>query len=234
MKLNSNEDLLLSSLAQAIGEPARTRILLSLLDGRARTSTELAALAEVAPSTASAHLSRLREVKLIRVAVQSRHRYYSLYSGEVAGVIERLGALSGRTRMSFVPSTPEPLRSARSCYDHMAGVVAVALHDRFLAERWLICNQAVGPDVYQLSEAGTQRLERLGIGLVALRSSRRRFAYACLDWSERRPHIAGSLGAALLQHALSNKWFVRELDSRALSITKAGVKHFGVDFGVTV
>ncbi len=205
MKLNAHEDVLLSRLAKAIGEPARSRILLSLLDGRARTSTELAALADVAPSTASAHLNRLRDVKLIRVAVQSRHRCYSLHSGEVAGVLERLGALSGRTTRSFVPSTPEPLRRARSCYDHMAGIVAVALHDRFVAERWLICNEAVGVDVYQLSKAGTQRLERLGIDLVAVRSSRRRFAYACLDWSERRPHIAGSLGAALLQHALSNK-----------------------------
>src|SRR5215510_8206337 len=121
MKAIASEDVLLSSLAQAIGEPARTRILLSLLDGHARTSTELAVLAEIAPSTTSAHLNRLKESKLIRVAVQGRHRYYSLYGPEVAAVIERLGALSGRNTKKFVPNTPEALRRARSCYDHMAG-----------------------------------------------------------------------------------------------------------------
>lgn len=233
MKMQATEDVLLSSLARAIGEPARSRILLSLLDGRARTSTELAVLAEVAPSTASAHLNRLREAKLIRVAVQSRHRYYSLYSPAVAGVIERLGALSSRPTKKFVLNTPQPLRHARSCYDHMAGVVAVALHDTFLRERWLVCNQASGMDTYQLSHAGTQRLEQLGIDLAGVQSSRRRFAFPCMDWSERRPHLAGALGAALLQHALSKKWVVRELDSRALLLTKTGQQNFALTFGVS-
>jgi DNA-binding transcriptional ArsR family regulator len=234
MKMKANEDVLLSSLAQAIGEQARSRILLSLLDGRARTSTELAVLAEVAPSTASAHLSRLTEAKLIRVAVQSRHRYYSLHSPEVAAVIERLGALSGRKTKKFAPNTPEPLRYARSCYDHMAGAVAVSLHDHFLREQWLVHNESVGADAYELSSLGARELERMGIDLSQTGGLRRRFAFPCLDWSERRPHLAGVLGAVLLQHAITNKWVVRELDSRALILSRIGAKNFALNFGLSL
>jgi DNA-binding transcriptional ArsR family regulator len=234
MKATNGEDILLSNLAQAIGEPARTRMLLSLLDGHARTSTELATLADVAPSTASAHLNRLKDAKLIRVVIQGRHRYYSLYGPEVAAVIERLGVLSGRTTKRFVPKTPEELRRARSCYDHMAGAVAVALHDQFLRERWLVSDGGSGSDAYQLSDAGTQRLEWMGIDLEEVRSLRRRFAYPCLDWSERRPHIAGALGAALLRHAAKKGWVVRELDSRALRLTRTGQKNILEHFGIAV
>ena len=234
MKATTGEDILLSNLAQAIGEPARTRMLLSLLDGHARTSTELATLADVAPSTASAHLNRLKDAKLIRVVIQGRHRYYSLYGPEVAAVIERLGVLSGRTTKIFVPKTPEELRKARSCYDHMAGAVAVALHDQFLRERWLVSDGGSGSDAYQLSDAGTQRLGRMGIDLKEVRSLRRRFAYPCLDWSERRPHIAGALGAALLRHAAKKGWVVRELDSRALRLTRTGQKNILEHFGIAV
>ena len=234
MKATTGEDILLSNLAQAIGEPARTRMLLSLLDGHARTSTELATLADVAPSTTSAHLNRLKDAKLIRVVIQGRHRYYSLYGPEVAAVIERLGVLSGRTTKIFVPKTPEELRKARSCYDHMAGAVAVALHDQFLRERWLVSDGGSGSDAYQLSDAGTQRLEWMGIDLEEVRSLRRRFAYPCLDWSERRPHIAGALGAALLRHAAKKGWVVRELDSRALRLTRTGQKNILEHFGIAV
>jgi DNA-binding transcriptional ArsR family regulator len=216
------EDILLSEFASAIGEPSRTRILLSLMDGHARTSTELAALAEVTPSTASAHLNRLRETKLIRVAAQGRHRYYSLHGPEVARVLESLGVLAGRSARKFVPSTPEHLRKARSCYDHMAGELAVALHDHFLKEGWLLTDRHRAFKGYELSGSGAKKLEELGIDIAEARNLRRRFAYACLDWSERRPHIAGALGAALLHHALKKKWVVRDLSSRALRLTRFG------------
>lgn len=229
-----SEDALLSRIAMAIGEPARTRILLSLLDGHARTSTELAALAEVTPSTASAHLNRLRETRLIRVAAQGRHRYYSLRSPDVAHVLEGLTVLAGGTMKKFVPSTPEALRKARSCYDHMAGAVAVALHDQFLREGWLISNPSGGTNAYEVSDTGTRTLGRLGIDIAEIRGLRRRFAYACLDWSERRPHVAGALGAALLKHAVARKWVVRELSSRTLYLTRLGERdiltHLGVKF----
>jgi DNA-binding transcriptional ArsR family regulator len=226
------EDALLSSIAMAIGEPARTRILLSLLDGHARTSTELAALAEVSPSTASAHLNRLRECKLIRVAAQGRHRYYSLRGTDVARVLESLSVLAGSATKRFVPNTPEALRTARSCYDHMAGSVAVRLHDYFLAEGWLISESNGDANAYDVSHAGTKTLTRLGIDLADIRRLRRRFAYGCLDWSVRRPHIAGALGAALLQHAIATKWVVRELNSRTLSLTKFGEKDIFRTFGL--
>jgi DNA-binding transcriptional ArsR family regulator len=209
-------------------------MLLILLDGHARTSTELATLVEVAPSTASAHLNRLRDSKLIRVVVQGRHRYYSLNGPEVAGVIERLGALSRQTTKRFVPTTPELLRTARSCYDHMAGALAVAWHDQFLREGWLIFDARDGTDAYQLTNRGTQRLAQLGIDLNEVRTLRRRFAYPCLDWSERRSHLAGALGAALLRHAVRKKWVVRELDSRALRLTRFGQKSLLQHFGVSV
>ena len=216
------EHTLLSSLALTIGEPARTRILLSLLDGHARTSTELAALAEVAPSTASAHLNRLRESGLIRVAAHGRHRYYSLRSADVARVLEGLSVLAGETTRKFVPSTPESLRRARSCYDHMAGLIAVALHDHFLGEGWLISDLSGRDNEYDVSNAGVSTLSRLGMDVAAMRNLRRRLAYGCLDWSERRPHIAGALGAELLKYAVAKKWLVRELNSRTLSLTRFG------------
>jgi DNA-binding transcriptional ArsR family regulator len=151
-----SEDALLSGIAMAIGEPARMRILLSLLDGHARTSTELAAIAEVNPSTASAHLNRLRETRLIRVAAQGRYKYYSLRGPDVARVLESLSVLAGGTTEKFVPSTPESLRKARSCYDHMAGAVAVTLHDQFLREGWLIPNPGSLANAYEVSSTGAR------------------------------------------------------------------------------
>lgn len=217
-----------ASVAAAIGEPARTRMLYSLLDGHARTGTELAIVAGVAPSTASVHLERLRSEGLVSVLVQGRHRYYSLAGPEVAQALERLSVLAGRPRRRFVPATPEPLRAARSCYDHMAGTVAVSLHDRLLAAQWI---RRVRPgNAYDLTSAGTEGFAALGLDVDRVRLQRRRFAYACLDWSERRPHLGGALGAALLQLALSRKWLSREYDSRVLTLTARGRREFHVRF----
>jgi len=210
-----------SEIASAIGEPARARILYCLMDSRARTSTELAVVAEVSPSTASAHLNRLKAADLVRVVVQGKHRYYSLEGPDVAHVLEGLSILAGAARDQFVPSTPTRLCTARTCYDHMAGRVAVALHDRLKTLGWLLTNSA-GGSAYDLSSAGAKAIETLGIDLKATRALRRRFACACLDWSERRPHVGGALGAALLKVALRKKWVTQDLDSRALSITSIG------------
>ena len=239
-----------SSIAAAIGEPARTRMLYSLMDGHARTGTELAIVAEVSPSTASVHLNRLKSENLVRVHVQGRHRYYALASPNVARALERLSVLAGGARRPFVPHTPEHLRAARSCYDHMAGAIAVSLHDRFLRSRWIeplrrpaasglaaprLTDSALAgprPAAYDLTPEGTRALAALGLGLEAARAQRRRFAYACLDWSERRPHLGGALGAALLSLALSRKWLARELDSRALFITRLGRRELNARFGL--
>ncbi len=227
-----NVDAAVSRIASAIGEPARTRMLYCLMEGPARTSTELAIVAEVTPSTASVHLSRLKEDNLVRVFVQGRHRYYSVASPAVARALEGLSVLAGRPRAGFVPSTPVHLRAARSCYDHMAGAIAVSLHDRFIAAGWL--QIARKSDAYDLTSEGARALHDLGVDVDAARAQRRRFAFACLDWSERRPHVGGALGAAVLHLALKKRWVARELDSRALSITSLGRRELHARFALEI
>ena len=221
-----------SGIAAAIGEPARARILYSLMDGRARTGTELAVVAEVSPSTASAHLNRLKAADLVRVLVQGKHRYYSLQGSDVAHLLEGLSVLAGAAREKFVPTTPSRLCAARTCYDHMAGSVAVALHDRFKALGWLSTGSASTDHGYELTPAGTRAIQAIGIDLEATRRLRRRFACACLDWSERRPHVGGALGAALLRLALKQKWVTQDLDCRALAITSRGRRELQIRFGL--
>jgi DNA-binding transcriptional ArsR family regulator len=224
-------DAAVSRIAAAIGEPARARMLYCLADGHARTSTELAAVSGVGPSTASVHLSRLKSVRLVKVFAQGKHRYYSLSGQDVADALEALSVVAGPSHDTFVPNTPNRLRAARTCYDHMAGTVAVSLHDRFKALEWLSDGPA-GANAYDLTEDGAKAFEALGIDLEATRALRRRFAFACLDWSERRPHVGGALGAAVLNVALKKKWVVQDLDSRALSVTRAGRREMLTRFGV--
>ena len=231
MNADLSADVVVSRIAIAIGEPARTRMLLALLDGHARTSTELATLAEVAPSTASVHLNRLKEENLVRVAAQGRHRYYSLQSTSVARALEGLSVLAGRDRKQVVPNTPEPLRYARTCYDHIAGTLSILLHDHFLKEGWLRSEPRSGRNAYELTDEGEKMLQCARLDLGAARAVRRRFAYACLDWSERRPHIAGALGATLLRHGLARKWITRDLNSRALHLTRIGERELLKELG---
>lgn len=219
-----------SALAAAIAEPARTRMLCCLMDGHARTSTELAIVAEVSPSTASVHLAKLRQQHLVKVLAQGKHRYYSLDNGRVAALLESLMGVAGNPRDRFVPNTPTRLRAARTCYDHMAGALAVSLHDRLLELGWLSAD--AGEGAYQLTRLGERALTALGVDVEVLRAQRRHFAYACVDWSERRPHIGGAIGAALLKVALQRKWVEKDLDSRALGVTRAGRRELRARFGV--
>lgn len=227
-------DAAISRVAAAIAEPARARMLCSLMDGHARTSTELALVAEVSPSTTSVHLQRLTALHLLKLSAQGKHRYYSLDGPDVARLIERLSVLAGaRQRVAhFAPSTPIHLRAARTCYDHIAGTLGVTLHDRLRALGWLTRHVASRRDNYDVSAAGAKALAALGIDLQAARVLRRRFAFACLDWSERRPHLAGALGAALLALALKRKWVLQDLNSRALELTARGRREFLAHFGV--
>ncbi|MDR3704201.1 MAG: helix-turn-helix transcriptional regulator [Candidatus Sulfopaludibacter sp.] len=227
MDADSRADAGVSRIASAIGEPARARMLYCLLDGRARTSTELAIVAGVSPSTASVHLTRLKEERLVKVVVQGKHRYYSLEGPNVAGVLEGLSVLAGGRANKFVPNTPSRLRAARTCYDHLAGTLGVSLHDRFRALDWLSGG-------YELTVDGRKAFQALGVDLEAARALRRRFAYACLDWSERRPHLAGALGAAVLNAVRKRGWVVQDLDSRALAVTSQGRRELRARFGVAV
>lgn len=223
-----------STIAAAIGEPARARMLYCLLDDRARTSTELAMIADVSPSTASVHLHRLKTEGLVRVFVQGRHRYYSLGGADVAGVLEGLSVLAGRAQRTFAPTTPNRLRAARTCYDHIAGALGVMLHDRLVALGWLVPGSPARDNGYDLAPKGVKALEALGLDLDSARGSRRRFAFGCLDWSERRSHLGGGLGAALLTLTLDKKWVTRERGGRGLQITALGHRGLQTHFGIRV
>jgi DNA-binding transcriptional ArsR family regulator len=218
MNAEDPNDLAVSEIAACIAEPARTRMLYCLLDGHARTATELAVIGGVSPSTASVHLGRLATAKLVKRMVQGKHRYYALAGQTVARALEGLSVVAGGPAPRFVPSTPNPLRMARTCYDHMAGKVGVLLHDRFFAMSWL----AHSGDAYETTPAGDAGLKNLGLKLEEIRSQRRRFAYPCVDWSERKPHLAGALGSAVLEMLLKKRWVTAETGSRALTLTRSG------------
>jgi DNA-binding transcriptional ArsR family regulator len=231
MDASTEPESIVAEVAAAIGEKARARMLFCLLDGRARTSTELSAAADVGPSTASAHLARLCSVGLIRVSAQGRHRYFSLGGIHVAEVLEGLSRLvSDAPAAGFTPRTPARLRSARTCYDHAAGTIAVKIHDRLLELGWL--SEAGG--AYDLTGRGNDGLSALGVDIESARKSRRKFACPCLDWSERRPHLAGSLGAAILAAALGRGWVVRDLDGRALEVSARGRRELLYPLGVEI
>ncbi|MGH9597989.1 MAG: ArsR/SmtB family transcription factor [Edaphobacter sp.] len=231
MNVTRHGDTAVPEIAAAIGEPARARILYSLMDGHARTSTELAVVADVSPSTASVHLHRLKTAGLVKVLAQGKHRYYSLESSDVADVLEGLTVLAGGARDKFVPSTPNRLCAARTCYDHMAGRAGVQLHDRLHTLKWL-STVSKNDSAYELTSTGTKAFEALGVDIEAARALRRRFACACLDWSERRPHIGGALGASLLSAALKRRWVTQDLDSRALAVTAFGRREILARFGL--
>jgi DNA-binding transcriptional ArsR family regulator len=215
-------------IASAIGEPARARMLFSLMDGRARTSTELAALAEVGASTASVHLRKLEDASLVTAQAQGKHRYYRLQGRKVARVLEGLSVLAGGTPTRFQSTAPPILRAARTCYDHMAGTFGVALHDRILELGWLT-------PAYEVTAKGRAGLIKIGVDVDgAMLERRRRFAYACLDWSERRPHLAGALGAALQRAAIAREWVTRDLNGRALTVTRKGRRELSSKLGLVL
>ena len=222
----------MARIAGAIGEPVRARMLCCLMDGHARTATELAAVGGIGASTASAHLAKLREQGLVDAFAQGKHRYFRLSGADVSRALEALLVVAGTPRPTFTPSTPDRLRAARTCYDHMAGELAVALHDHFLSQKWLVASSDVS-DGYALSDKGETQLQSWGLDTESARTARRRFACPCMDWSERRPHLAGALGAALLQLALQRKWVQPDLDSRALKLTAKGSTAF-TSFGLNL
>jgi DNA-binding transcriptional ArsR family regulator len=177
-----DSDAAISRVAAVIGEPTRARILVSLMDGRARTGTELGAVAEVSPSTASVHLHRLAAAGLISVRREGKYRYFSLNGADVASVLERLSALGGVSRKPSGCNTPEHLRNARACYDHIAGTLGVALRERFTTLGWLTIRTSEGGETYEVTASGVSAFTSLGIDLNAVRALRRRSARPFLLW----------------------------------------------------
>lgn len=221
-------ELRLANVASAIADPARARMLCCLLDGRARTATELAVVAQKSPSTASSHFQKLLEQGLVTLVSQGKHRYFQLASADVAKALEGLLSITSFDVPAFRSSTPCHLRHARTCYDHLAGEVGVMLHDALLVREWMLQEQ----DDYRLTPKGIEHLTAIGLDLTPPPQARRRFAFPCLDWSQRCAHIGGTLGAALLEHMVRDKWLVRALDSRALTVTPKGCKRLASVFDI--
>ncbi|HDR2845490.1 TPA: winged helix-turn-helix transcriptional regulator [Enterobacter sichuanensis] len=198
----------------AMADPSRVKMLCALMDGRAWTATELSAAAEVAPSTASGHLARLVEGKLITCLSQGRHRYYRLAGPDVAALVEQMMGLSWSRITPPETSAPEALREARTCYDHLAGTVAVQIYDFMQEEGWLEADGSA------LTLYGREQFLKLGIPLRA--HSRRKACCACLDWSERRFHLGGEAGAVLLVYLESKGWIQRVAGYREVVVTASG------------
>ena len=216
--------------AALIGDHARAEILTALVGGEALTATELAQVAGVTKQTVSAHLAKLNEAKLIAVESQGRHRYFRLADRDVADLLESLMGVAFRIGALRVRSSPrEPaLRKARVCYDHLAGELGVLAFDS-LKEKKLVRSSAAG---VELTPRGEKYCREIGIDLESLARQRRPLCRPCLDWSVRRHHLAGSVGAALLDLCLAGGWAKRQKDSRVVSFTPAGEKAFRERFSL--
>ena len=219
-------DVDLAAVGALVGNPSRAAMLDALMTGRALTAGELATVADVSPATASEHLAKLRDGGLVEVVTQGRHRYHRLASPDVGAALESLSLVAPRKPVTTLrqSSRARSLGEARTCYDHLAGRCGVLLHDGLLARGWL-APEAGG---YSVSEAGVEGLLGWGVDVGAARASRRRLARPCLDWTERREHLAGALAAAITTALLDGPepWFVRRADDhRGLRPTEAGRRH---------
>ncbi|RVX42448.1 DNA-binding transcriptional ArsR family regulator [Nonomuraea polychroma] len=206
----------IAPVAALIADPTRAAILTALLDGRALAAGELARVAGVSAATASAHLARLLDGRLVDVVRQGRHRYYRLAGHEVAEVLEVLARISARPPVRSLRQSRQArmLEEARTCYDHLAGRAGVGLLDGLRAGGYYA--------PHDLTDAGERLLAGLGVDVTGARRSRRRFAPECLDWTERRSHLGGALGAAITEALFDRGWFQRGSVPRAVTITDAG------------
>ncbi len=208
------------SISALMCEPTRARMLWNLLDGRAYTASELSIVADTSPTSASNHLSRLLEAEIVKVEIQGRHRYYSLSNSEVAYAVEGLANLANNNSIKSVQKQPEQngVKYCRTCYDHLAGFVGVKIVETLEAKGYLTKSK----NIYLVSEKGWEWFQFFNISKNALYNNRRPVTRQCLDWSERRPHLAGQLGAEFLNRMLERKWFKKVEFSRELVITGKG------------
>ena len=222
----------LAEIAALVGDPARANMLSALMDGRALTAGELAYVARVSPQTTSGHLAKLTEGRLLALEKQGRHRYYRLATPLVGRMLEGIlaVAIEGPPRHRPPSKLDEALRDARTCYDHFAGRLGVGLADALCRRGHVVLADEGG----EVTEAGVEFLARFGLDLAEARRRRRAFCRPCLDWTERRPHLAGTIGAALAQRCFDLRWFERMRDSRALLITPSGRSGLAEVFGLSL
>ncbi|MDB5494172.1 MAG: transcriptional regulator, ArsR family [Phenylobacterium sp.] len=217
--------------AALIGDPARAAMLQALLDGRAMPATQLARAAGVTPQSASNHLGKLAEGGLVSVTRQGRHRYYRLAGPQVAQALEALSLLTPPPKPLDPPLSPKArrLREARTCYDHLAGRLGVALADAVERQGLL---EVDGPERYRLTAAGERRLETLGVDLAGIKANPRGSLRPCIDWTERRRHLAGPIAARLLARLFALGWIERGGEGRAALLTPAGRHGLKAAFGL--
>ncbi len=221
-----------AEVAALVGNPARANILMALMDGRALTASELAYVAGVSPQTTSEHLAKLKEANLLSLTKQGRHCYFRLGSPNIARMIEGIMVVAADGPPRYRPrwNGDDALRTARTCYDHIAGRLGVALTDALTRRRHIVLSDDGG----MVTAAGEKKLAGFGIALENVKHGRRAFCRPCLDWSERRPHLAGALGAALADRSFELGWIARVRDSRALKISARGERGFREVFAISL
>jgi DNA-binding transcriptional ArsR family regulator len=223
---------IIAEIAALVGDPARATMVSALLDGRAVTASELARTARITPQTASTHLAKLTEAGLLSVVRNGRQRHFRLASPTVAGMIDGIVAVALEKRPRYRPLSQQAraLSAARICYDHLAGRLSVDLTDAFVARKYVVLDE----EAAEITTAGTRFLSKFGIELPTLRSTRRHFCRLCLDWTERRLHIAGAVGAAITKRCFDLGWIERMKHSHAVIVTPLGRRGFQETFGVDV
>ena len=221
----------IAAVGELLGDPARTEMLVALLDGRTRTAGELAFAANISAQSASGHLAKLVDGGLLAVRSSGRHRYFSLAGPEVANALEALGLIATTKPIHAIrPRADAEMYAARTCYDHLAGRIAVELA-RKMEEEGAI--RACGEHDYELGRRGKDYFAKLGIEVDRLRELRRSFARQCMDWTERRTHIAGALGSAICARLVAAGWIAARRDTRAVRVTHHGARELRNRFGVT-
>ena len=220
----------IAEVAALVGNPARANVLIALLDGRALTASELAYAAGVSPQTTSGHLAKLTEAKLLTLAKQGRHSYYRLASPLIGRMLEGIMAVAADGPPRYRPRWrgDDALRTARTCYDHLAGRLGVALTDALTTREHVQLTDDGGV----VTPAGEAFLATFGVDVPRLGGGKRAFCRPCLDWSERRPHLAGAVGAALAERCFALGWIKRVRDTRAVRIAPAGTAGFAQAFGI--
>ena len=228
--MNANPNV--AGVAALIGDAARASMLCVLMDKRARTATELSHVAGITPQTASSHLAKLVSGELVTVEKQGRHRYYRLANENVATALEALQVVTtAKVKRPFQPGPRDQnLRHGRMCYDHLAGTLGVTITQALVSNGSIVES---GKN-FDLTQSGEIFLTDLGIDIDQAKAKRRKFSRTCLDWSERQPHLAGALGAAISDKLVSLKWIKQEKDSRVVRVTPKGRRNIEKVFAVSL
>jgi DNA-binding transcriptional ArsR family regulator len=221
---------MIAEIAALVGDPARATIVSALLDGRHLTASELASAARITAQTASTHLAKLTEAGLLSMVRNGRHRYFQLASPTVTDMIDGIVAVALEKRPRYRPLSRQAraLGAARICYGHLAGRLSVALTDVFVAREYVVLDD----EAAEITAAGARFFTGFGIELPALRAERRHFCRLCLDWTERRPHIAGAVGTALTRRYFDLGWMEQTRRGQAVAVTALGRRGLRETFGV--